>query len=121
MSESQDHTVSAVTAELIGQLEARDRAGLQKYGVNLDRLDLGARDWLQHMTEELLDAAGYAQAARRALVRLMDTEASTRFAWQQVLDRCKELAPEEFTVERTGTNLERVMRVLERIPPATPD
>ena len=57
--------VSETTARLIDLLVARDQAGRAKYGTTLDRTDLSLDDWLQHMTEELLDAAGYAQAALR--------------------------------------------------------
>lgn len=57
--------ISDTTRELIRQLVERDRKGLAKYGTTLDRSDLTRNEWLQHMTEELLDAAGYAQAAKR--------------------------------------------------------
>lgn len=57
--------VSATTQRLIDLLIERDQAGLAKYGTTLDRTDLSHTDWLQHQTEELLDAAGYAQAAVR--------------------------------------------------------
>lgn len=57
------HQVSDVTRQLI----ERDQRGLKKYGTNLDRTDLSLSDWLQHMAEELLDAAGYALAAKRKL------------------------------------------------------
>lgn len=59
--------VSATTTRLIDLLRTRDAVGLSKYGVTLDRGDLSLADWLQHMTEELLDGAGYAQAALRQL------------------------------------------------------
>lgn len=61
------HTVrvSATTQRLIDLLIERDQAGLAKYGTTLDRTDLSHTEWLQHMTEEALDAAGYAQAAIR--------------------------------------------------------
>lgn len=57
--------VSATTQRLIDLLIERDQAGLAKYGTSLDRTDLSHVEWLQHMTEEALDAAGYAQAAIR--------------------------------------------------------
>ena len=53
--------VSEVTRLLV----ERDAAGRKKYGTTLDRTDLSHADWLQHMAEELLDAAGYALAAKR--------------------------------------------------------
>jgi hypothetical protein len=59
--------VSDVTDGLIEQLRSRDATGLAKYGTTLDRADLTAEQWLQHLTEELLDGAGYAQAATREI------------------------------------------------------
>jgi len=57
--------VSEVTGHLVQLLRRRDAAGRKKYGTSLDRRDLSLPAWLDHMTEELLDAAGYAQAAKR--------------------------------------------------------
>lgn len=69
---------SAVTESLIDQLKHRDAKGREKYGTSLDRKDLSLVDWLQHQTEELLDGAGYAQAAKREAERLMDIEEVAR-------------------------------------------
>ena len=41
----------------------RSLVGLKKYGVTTERNDLTFNDWLQHLLEELLDAANYVQAA----------------------------------------------------------
>lgn len=57
--------LSDVSVALIMQIIERDRHGLAKYGVNLDRKDLTLPQWLQHMAEELMDGAGYALAAKR--------------------------------------------------------
>jgi hypothetical protein len=58
---------SKITLDLMNLLQQRDAAGLKKYGVTLDRKDLTVEEWLQHATEELLDAAGYMQTALREL------------------------------------------------------
>lgn len=50
-----DPVIEAVCADL----GARSDVGLRKYGVGLDRGDLGLRDWLQHAYEEALDMANY--------------------------------------------------------------
>lgn len=50
---------SHTTQQLIDMLLSRDAAGRAKYGTSLDRTDLSADEWAQHMLEELLDAAGY--------------------------------------------------------------
>ena len=41
----------------------RSLVGLKKYGVTTERNDLTINEWLQHLLEELLDAANYVQAA----------------------------------------------------------
>lgn len=63
---------------LIELLARRDAHGRAKYGTSLDRTDLSLVDWLQHQTEELLDGAGYAQAAKREAERLLRIEAPLR-------------------------------------------
>lgn len=45
----------------------RSIVGLQKYGVTTERDDLNLDQWLQHLLEELLDAANYIQAAKSSL------------------------------------------------------
>lgn len=59
------HQPSKTTQALVDMLLQRDAAGRAKYGTTLDRTDLSHAAWLQHMVEELLDAAGYAAAAKR--------------------------------------------------------
>lgn len=62
---------SNVTEALIALLRERDAKGRSTYeGKTLDRTDLTAAQWLDHQTEELLDAAGYAQAAKRTVLEL---------------------------------------------------
>ena len=64
MADQCEHDLGKVS-DVTRQLIERDRAGLAKYGTTLDRTDLALTDWLQHLAEELLDAAGYALAAKR--------------------------------------------------------
>lgn len=58
---------SDTTVNLVWQLVHRDEAGRAKYGTTMDRTDLLTEAWLQHMTEEALDFAAYAQAAIRTM------------------------------------------------------
>lgn len=58
-----DTIVEAVRDDLL----RRSRLGIAKYGVTLDRTDLGLKDWLQHAYEEHLDAANY---LKRAIIEL---------------------------------------------------
>lgn len=57
---SPDGNVEAVREMLL----SRSIVGLMKYGVTTERGDLSLGDWLQHLQEELLDAAVYVQAAK---------------------------------------------------------
>lgn len=65
---------AAPRTEVSRQLLARERVGLAKYGVTLDRRDLSAAEWLQHLAEELMDGAGYALCAKRELLAAADAE-----------------------------------------------
>lgn len=70
--------VSDTSRILIELLARRDAHGKAKYGTSLDRTDLSLVDWLQHQTEELLDGAGYAQAAKREAEKLLALEGPLR-------------------------------------------
>jgi hypothetical protein len=59
--------VDTVVAEVRADLLARSAAGIAKYGVTLDRKDLGHAQWLQHGYEEALDLACYLKRAMRDL------------------------------------------------------
>ena len=50
-----DKHVEAVRARLAQRAER----GLRKYGTTTERVDLSHGDWLQHLQDELLDAAVY--------------------------------------------------------------
>jgi hypothetical protein len=124
--------VSATTASLITQLRQRDRAGLAKYGTTLDRTDLTPFEWMQHAVEEMLDAAGYLVALQRTLAsaQTASREAAreggdpgsdwerkyheANFSWVQILEAAQKVAPEEFSSKVRGTNMDRVLRVIQR-------
>lgn len=57
----------AVVEAVCRDLRERAARGLQKYGVGLERDDLGLKEWLQHAYEECLDQANY---LKRALMEL---------------------------------------------------
>jgi len=44
---------------VINQLESRCEIGYNKYGITTERNDLDLLQWLQHLQEELMDAAVY--------------------------------------------------------------
>ncbi len=59
---SDDKNVVAVRRKL----KERARRGARKYGTTTMRTDLDKLAWLQHLQEELLDAAVYIEAAMRS-------------------------------------------------------
>jgi hypothetical protein len=52
-------TVCPIASAVAADVRTRAEKGLAKYGVTLARADLSQQDWLQHLYEELLDAACY--------------------------------------------------------------
>jgi hypothetical protein len=53
--------MSNIEEEIIQKIQARAEAGKQKYGTTMARKDLTFKQWVQHLQEELLDAAIYAE------------------------------------------------------------
>ena len=43
----------------------RSATGVAKYGVTLDRTDLGVLDWIQHAQEELMDGILYLEKLKQ--------------------------------------------------------
>ena len=58
-----DSVVRAVVAKFL----QRSAVGGTKYGVTLDRTDLGAGDWIQHAQEELMDGILYLEKLKQTL------------------------------------------------------
>lgn len=52
---------------VIAMLRGRVLAGYAKYGVTTERTDIDLRGWLQHLQEELLDAAVYVERLKGEL------------------------------------------------------
>lgn len=48
-------------------LKQRSETGVEKYGVTLEHEDLKLNNWLQHLIEEMLDGANYAQVVKDKL------------------------------------------------------
>lgn len=63
-----DSIVEAVRQDLLD----RSARGLQKYGTTLDRKDLDASEWAQHLYEELLDASLYVRRLVDELRKICD-------------------------------------------------
>ena len=56
-----------IVESVIEQFKQRSNVGINKYGVTLDREDLNALQWLQHLQEELMDATLYVQKLKQKL------------------------------------------------------
>ena len=61
--ECQDSIVKAVVEKFL----QRSAVGIAKYGVTLDRTDLGVLDWIQHAPEELMDGILYLEKLKQTL------------------------------------------------------
>jgi hypothetical protein len=57
--------MSKIEDEVCEEIQARAERGLNKYGVTMEREDLNTREWLQHLLEELLDAAVYVKKLQK--------------------------------------------------------
>lgn len=53
--------------KVVDLIVSRANRGLIKYGVTTDRTDLNTLEWLQHLQEELLDAAVYIEKLKGEL------------------------------------------------------
>lgn len=73
MPKANDIHVEAVREKLL----RRSQAGIEKYGTNLERTDLEELEWLQHLQEELMDAANYAERRMHDLRRKIATSTWT--------------------------------------------
>jgi len=58
-----DKNVEAVREQLYNRMET----GYSKYGVTTERTDIDLLGWLQHLQEELLDAAVYVERLKDEL------------------------------------------------------
>ena len=56
-----------VVESVIDSFKKRSNVGFKKYGTNLDRKDLSALEWLNHLQEELQDAILYAERLKKDL------------------------------------------------------
>jgi hypothetical protein len=60
--------VDSVVRAVIDKFVARASLGKKKYGVDLDRTDLGVLDWIQHAQEEHMDAILYLEKLKRVVL-----------------------------------------------------
>lgn len=61
------YEVDLINYAVVRKLCHRAEQGHKKYGVTMERDDLGMLNWLQHLQEELLDAAVYIEKVMRVV------------------------------------------------------
>jgi len=64
----QDQNVQAV----IDKMATRAEIGYSKYGVTTERTDIDLLGWVNHLQEELMDAAIYCQRLKKEIVKGID-------------------------------------------------
>lgn len=79
-----DKADSATLTLLIAELRKREATGRQKYGTDVDRKDLTAGQWHQHLREELMDALLYSLRAEQEAAQ--EAEDAARYRWLR--DEC---------------------------------
>jgi len=53
--------IDEIVERVVSLFRSRSERGIQKYGTTLDKNELSNREWLQHLQEELMDAALYVE------------------------------------------------------------
>lgn len=53
--------MSSIEDEVCKKIQARSDVGKEKYGVTMEEEILSIREWLNHLQQELMDAAVYAE------------------------------------------------------------
>jgi len=51
--------IDKIVEKVIGLFRSRSKRGIEKYGTTLEDSDLTLEEWLQHLQEEVMDAALY--------------------------------------------------------------
>ena len=64
--------MSKIEDEVCEEILTRAEKGLNKYGVSMERDDLDTGEWLQHLLEELLDAAVYVKRLQKEYAEMVE-------------------------------------------------
>ena len=54
-----------IVQEIKDKFEQRSQLGIKKYGTTLERDDLSAEEWMNHLQEELMDAILYLERMKK--------------------------------------------------------
>lgn len=100
---------SPVIQANIDLLQAREQVGTQKYGVTLSDAGLSIKQLVQHLLEEQLDGANYAQAILQQLADQPTYQdgLAERDRLLDALDRCLRLAERTYTSGRDAIAMRR--------------
>jgi hypothetical protein len=63
----------SIVESVVRKFQDRSAVGIKKYGVTLDRTDLGLADWIQHAQEELMDAILYLEKLKQQQQQTQET------------------------------------------------
>lgn len=77
--------MSKIEDEVCAEIQARAERGLNKYGVTMERGDLNIHEWLQHLLEELLDAAVYVKRLQKEVANL-PVSVETLDEWKEMVE-----------------------------------
>jgi tRNA A37 threonylcarbamoyladenosine biosynthesis protein TsaE len=56
-----------IVEKVVKLFRKRSKRGIEKYGVTLEQNDLSNVEWLQHLQEELMDAALYVERLKESI------------------------------------------------------
>lgn len=72
--------MSSIEDKVCNLIQERTTIGKTKYGTSMERTDLSEKEWLQHLQEELLDAAIYAERLKQEACVLSKDDMSNLLA-----------------------------------------
>ena len=104
-----DYKPSPVIQANIDLLQSREQVGTQKYGVTLSDAGLSTKQLVQHLLEEQLDGANYAQAILQQLADQPTYQdgLAERDRLLDALDRCLRQAERTSTCGRDAVDMRR--------------
>tara|TARA_B100000927_G_scaffold289073_1_gene284961 strand:- start:163 stop:411 length:249 start_codon:yes stop_codon:yes gene_type:complete len=82
--------MSKIEDEVCEEIQARAERGLNKYGVNMERGDLDIHEWLQHLLEELLDAAVYVKRLQKEYAEMTENLDKVLAITEEIKEKMKE-------------------------------
>lgn len=82
--------MSKIEDEVCEEILARAEKGLNKYGVSMERDDLNTEEWLQHLLEELLDAAVYVKRLQKEYAEMSENLDKVLALTQEIKEKMDE-------------------------------